>query len=250
MVRWVVIVGWLMVMWSCHSGQSKTLSKPQSEPIIEIFQHKNTNVYLVSKNGSSVLIDAAYEGSLSKLRAWLRNRSKLVDNLRYMILTHAHVDHAGGAAKLKDELAVQIVAGTRDSSYYVNGLNADICPTSFQATLMSWFVKERYPPVMPDVFVNPKDTIVLEDMDMKIFAMDGHTPGSLIVTLGDKAFVGDLIRGQPLSHQSPARHYFMCDEVDNDRDIEALLNLPHLRTWYPGHFGPLSTDEVKTWLAK
>jgi len=56
--------------------------------------------YLVVDEGVAALIDSGINASLPIVLSTLAQRGLAVDDVRYLILTHVHLDHAGGAGQL------------------------------------------------------------------------------------------------------------------------------------------------------
>lgn len=56
--------------------------------------------YLVVDEGVAALVDSGINASLPMVLATLAQRGLAVDDVRYLILTHVHLDHAGGAGQL------------------------------------------------------------------------------------------------------------------------------------------------------
>lgn len=247
------MVGRLLLLLICvfilghGSGKKEAEGSTLDSDGIFRLSHKSTNIYLVTERGRHLLIDAGYESSFSRIEAFLDDHGVDRSDLEYLVLTHAHVDHAGAAKRIREEYGCQVIAGGQDSTFYVNGINVDICPTSLTARILSWFTKDRYAPVKPDIWITSSDTLRPQNFGMEIFNLPGHTPGSLIIKKDESAFVGDLIRGRPLDHDRPAIHYFMCDLNDNEDDIRGLLRDTSVSIWYPGHFGPLQVFDVRSW---
>ncbi|MDX1685785.1 MAG: MBL fold metallo-hydrolase [Saprospiraceae bacterium] len=240
----------VICLFGCSSGKENTVISTEKPFQLIQFTHKNTNIYLLKKDKRAVLIDAGYESTYDRIEGLLTDHNVSTGELDHVIITHAHADHAGSAYQLQKNYNCKVIAGRADSAYIVNGLNVDICPTSLFAHILSWGTPDQYPPVEPDIYVDTAQNYLIENWDIEIEVLPGHTPGSLVIYIDSIAFVGDLIRGKPLNRDQPARHYFMCDVRDNDQDIEYLLSKEHLTKWYPGHFGPLMVDEVKAWAGR
>lgn len=87
-------------------------------------------------------------------------------------------------------------------------------------------------------------------LDAEISVLPGHVEGSLLIAVGEMAFVGDLFFQESLydatastalaPHQQPPRG------GGARQDIERLLGdlAPRAQQFLPGHFDPLSRDQV------
>jgi glyoxylase-like metal-dependent hydrolase (beta-lactamase superfamily II) len=119
-----------------------------------------------------------------------------------ILLTHGHIDHAGGAAELKEALSVPIEGPHREDLFLLEAL-----PQSGAKYGM-----EGVRPVVPDRWLAEGDTVTVGAQSFAILECPGHTPGSVVFynaanrfcLMGDVLFQGsvgrtDLPRG---SHQT------------------------------------------------
>lgn len=249
MVKSIVwYLGFLALVASSCGVKIDRASNSSDLDIIQITK-RNTNVFLLKKDRYSILIDAGYaKDSLSIEKAILEEGVDL-SNLQYIILTHAHSDHAGSAAFFQKKYGSKVIGGAADAEALKSGKQGNLCPTSFFARLLKTAAKPDFPRVEVDLPVEEGSPLALTFWGMEIECLPGHTPGSLIIHTDDGLFVGDLIRGSFWNHDKPTRHYFMCDIVDNNDDVKNLVDRSDASTWYPGHFGPLSRRAVKDWIS-
>lgn len=119
-----------------------------------------------------------------------------------ILLTHGHIDHAGGAAELKEALSVPIEGPHREDLFLLEAL-----PQSGAKYGM-----EGVRPVVPDRWLAEGDTVTVGALSFAILECPGHTPGSVVFynaanrfcLMGDVLFQGsvgrtDLPRG---SHET------------------------------------------------
>ena len=134
-----------------------------------------------------------------------------------------------------------------------SGQNDPLCPTDGIARFMvDEHQSATYQPVEADIVV--EDALALWDLAElpgRVIQLPGHTPGSLVIVLGRVALVGDLIRGELLGCDA-VTHFYMCDLADNERDIEQVLQelAPNADVFFPGHFGPVSREDVEDLLKR
>ena len=109
-----------------------------------------------------------------------------------ILLTHGHIDHAGGAAELKEKLKVDIVGPHREDQFLLDGLAAQ--------GQMYGLAGAR--DVTPDSWLEEGDTVSVGAISFDVLHCPGHTPGHIVlvqreaktVLVGDVVFQGSIGR--------------------------------------------------------
>lgn len=128
---------------------------------------ENITSLLVTTPAGHILVDGGLEESAPLI---IRNVEKLgfkVKDVRLLLSTHAHTDHAGGLARLKAASGARLYAGAADVELLARGGRGDF---AFGDTL-------PFPPVVADVAVRGGEEIVLGGVRVKAVATPGHTKG-------------------------------------------------------------------------
>jgi len=73
-----------------------------------------TNWYLVEDAGALTVVDAGVPTSWDSLLDALKRLGRSVDDIRALVLTHAHFDHVGFAEKARQRLDIPVYAHERD----------------------------------------------------------------------------------------------------------------------------------------
>ncbi len=158
-----------------------------------------SNVFLLSGGNKNMLIDTSVSPLWRKLQKRLINLG--VDKIDYLILTHAHFDHAANASRIKNKFHSAVIIQKLEATYLATGDN--IIPdgtnplTRFIMNVGKRFQnKFRYAPCLYDIVVD-------DFLDMKQFGINaglmhtpGHTAGSMSLIVDDEiALVGDTMFG-------------------------------------------------------
>jgi glyoxylase-like metal-dependent hydrolase (beta-lactamase superfamily II) len=89
----------------------------------ELTDRSDAAVYLVRFGDRAALIDAGSGRAHPQLMKNIADCLESNAQLEYLLLTHCHFDHAGGAKALRDEYGCRIVAHELDAIYLESGDN-------------------------------------------------------------------------------------------------------------------------------
>ncbi len=146
-----------------------------------------------------------------------------------ILLTHGHVDHAGGAGALAARLGIPIEGPHRDDAFWLQGI----------AQQGRMFGLPPVEPFSPERWLDQGDRVSIGRLQLEVLHCPGHTPGHLVfyepqsrlAQVGDVLFQGSIGR------------------TDFPRgDYDQLIDSIRTRLWplgnevrfIPGH-GPMSS---------
>jgi glyoxylase-like metal-dependent hydrolase (beta-lactamase superfamily II) len=212
-----------------------------------------SNAYLVVGE-KAILVDTGSPNKTRNLVNVMHEKGLDVRDLSLIIHTHAHYDHCGCTAELKQISDVPIAIHKVEAETLREGVNAPIVPTNGAARLMMPFVKKSYEGVGADIWVEDEMDLRSYGVDGQVIHTPGHTPGSIsVVTEDGKAIVGDIVGGGlligVLFRQRPRYHYFATDVSMVRSSIKRLMGLSLSRV-YVGHGGPLEMSAVRKWFSR
>jgi hydroxyacylglutathione hydrolase len=145
-----------------------------------------------------------------------------------ILLTHGHIDHAGGAAELRDRLKVRIEGPHTEDIFLLDALPKSGAQYGYEARA-----------VTPDRWLKEGDKVTVGALDFSVIECPGHTPGS-VVFFNDQnrfCFMGDvLFQGSVGRTDFPYGDHATLIASIRDK----LLPLGDDVAFLPGH-GPAST---------
>jgi len=214
------------------------------------------NVFLI-QDPAPILIDTGAPSDAQRILKWLSSLGIAPTDLKLIVVTHAHFDHAGSLQALKAATNAPVAIHRQDADILEKGKIPRLYAMDFEGYLISPFARHEFPPVKADI-------IIEEGFDFNEFGLDArwlHTPGhsdgsiSILLPSGD-AIVGDILRGGFLGGNIlphiPHQPYFLHDKAQFPTLLDSIQRVidAGAQTFHLGHGGPLRRADVEKWLAK
>jgi hydroxyacylglutathione hydrolase len=196
--------------------------------------HKNGFLAWCERTREAVLIDPGDEVAML-LDVVARQQL----DVKYILLTHAHIDHITGVARAKKAVKAQVCLH-RDDAFLYDGVS--------QQAEMFGLHADTPPPI--DHFYERNETLSFGDYDVTVHHTPGHCPGGVCLQIGVAGTPGrDLFVGDTLFAGSIGRTDLPGGDYDTlMRSIKnVLFAFGDEAAVYPGH-GPKTTigQERKT----
>ena len=160
------------------------------------------NVFVIEDDGLT-LVDTGRPGSAGKIFSTIKQAGKNPNDIKQIILTHAHPDHSGSAEAIKRILDVPVWAHREDAKIMRYGIafRKEICLTP---GLKNWLIYElaikragiSIEPVSVDIALNDQDLLPLMG-GVRVIHTPGHTRGHISLLAENE---GVLIAGDLLSN--------------------------------------------------
>jgi hydroxyacylglutathione hydrolase len=141
---------------------------------------QNCSLLACSVSGEAAVVDPG--GDLDRIEAAIAARGVRVTRI---LLTHAHIDHAGGTAELARRLAVPVVGPQREDSFWIQALPE-------QSRMFGFPPAEAFE---PDRWLEDGDTVPVGELTLQVRHCPGHTPGHVVFYSPEArlAVVGDVL---------------------------------------------------------
>ena len=194
------------------------------------------HVFLLDGGSKAALIDAGGGQDITSIIRNIEHDGVPLERIRYLLLTHGHADHAGGAAGLREALDVQVLASHEIASFLRAGdeqaisldvaRKAGVYPPDFS-----------FRPYPVDRELADGQQVVIGDCHLTVMETPGHAAGCLCFVMeragqqtlfaGDTLFFGGRILLQNIAD---------CDLQAHLRSIQRLSKLS-VDAFLPGHRG-------------
>jgi ribonuclease/clavin/mitogillin len=147
--------------------------------------YDSTNYYIIEPKSGKLLVDCGWPGTLPKFSAELKRKGISIKEIKYLLVTHFHPDHAGLTQELKNQGVKFILLE---------------CQINFIAQLTELFKTKNY----PYVEIKQNDNLILKieesrkflaslGLSGEIIQTPGHSDDSVTLILDEGfAFTGDL----------------------------------------------------------
>ena len=193
---------------------------------------ENTYVIADDATGEAVVIDPGCYDQVEKeaLARFIDERNLTV---KYLLLTHAHLDHVFGVAYVKRKYGVKAYLHELDMPVFND------VPTRCQM-----FGLRGYDPATIDEFLNEGDQFRFGNTTLDVIFVPGHAPGHVaFVNHADRYVVGGdvLFRNSIGRTDLPLGNH---DQLLNSIQTQ-FYTLPDDYVVYPGHMDPTTIGHEK-----
>ena len=193
---------------------------------VTLFQ-QNASIIYCSNTNKCAIVDPG--GDLEILLEIAKNNNLIPEKI---LLTHGHIDHAGGATELSEILKVEIHGPHIEDKFLLDELQK-------QGEMFGLPSKD----CKPDVWLDEGDIVELGDEKLDVYFCPGHTPGHIIFynEANKLALVGDVLFNGSIGRTDlPGGNH---DQLINSVK-DKLWPLGKKIEFIPGH-GPMSTFEAE-----
>ena len=187
---------------------------------------QNCTLFWCSETKQAAVVDPG--GDIEKIKAGI---SKHGLTLEKILITHAHIDHAGATNALASHFDVLIEGPHKEDQFWIDGIEDQKRRFGASFAYATKFTPNR--------FLEQGDTVSFGNIMMDVYFCPGHTPGHVVFFHRESkiAQVGDVLFSGSIGRTDFPRgdHATLINSIRNN-----LFHLGDDVRFIPGH-GPMST---------
>ena len=193
---------------------------------------RSTHYYLIDTGQGMFMVDTGWAGALPELQSELKRMGLSLSEIRYVMITHSHPDHAGLTQEIKQAAPARLVI-----------LESQI--PLLQNLRVFYKGKDVYKPITVDpgdIVLGSDNRDVLKRIGIagEIVETPGHSDDSVSLVLDSgKAFTGDL---HPPDFVEEGARDITCQSWKKLVEHGA-------KTVYPAHVAPFPIDPIAALVA-
>lgn len=181
-------------------------------------------IYLINFGGHAALVDAGCGHSQDTVVENIIASGVGIEEIEYLLITHCHYDHTGGAKALKDLTRCQVIAHELEAQFLERGDNTVTGASWYGATLEPFLIERK--------LSLKREKIYLGGRQIEAIHTPGHSPGSVVYlteSQGLKVLFGQDVHG-------PLDASLLSNKKDYLRSLELLLSI-EADILCEGHYG-------------
>jgi metallo-beta-lactamase class B len=170
------MVAFVLVAIESANGQADATSRKWNKPVAPFRIAGNLyyvgaieiTSYLITTPQGHFLLDGGFVETAPQIESNIVQLGFKLRDVKYLLNSHAHYDHAGGLAELKKVTGAKFVASEGDAGMLRKGGHGDF---RFGDTLL-------FPPIEPDKIILDGESLQLGDQVATAHLTPGHTRGT------------------------------------------------------------------------
>lgn len=219
----------LVALAGLAAGQADPISRSWNKPVPpfrvmgNLYYVGATEVgsFLITTPQGHILLDGGFVETTPQIERNIAQLGYKLEDVKILLNSHAHFDHAGGLAELKRKTGAKMIASARDAELLRAGGHGDF---RFGDTL-------TFPPVEVDQIIGDGESVQLGGQKLIALLTPGHTKGNTTWTTkisdGQKSYAV-VFAGSPtaLDYQLVGRESYPGIAADFEKTFAVLKKLP------------------------
>ncbi len=223
-IRWILALAIALAFPAFARAQANDLSRNMNQPVppfhiignIYYVGASDITSYLIVTSSGDILLDGGFVETAPQIEANIKTLGYKLADVKILISSHEHLDHAGGFAELKHSTGAHLVAMAEEVPTLTSG--------------------KSFPAVTPDRVIHDGDTVSLGGVTMTAHLTPGHTRGcttwSMVTRDNGKpynvVFVGSasVLPNYKLTDRPNAPATYPGIQADYEKTFRVLKSLP------------------------
>lgn len=185
---------------------------------------EDASVYLIKIEDGSAIVDAGTGWATNRIIQNIKDNGVMLENIKYLLITHCHFDHIGGANEIKSITGAKIIAHELEAPFLEE---ADQIVTG-----ANWYGGELKPILVDKKISGSREDIIIGDRKIEAIHIPGHSPGSMAFMMeseGKRVLFGQDVHG-------PISPVLLSNREDYIRSLKLMLSL-EADVLCEGHYG-------------
>jgi metallo-beta-lactamase class B len=184
MNRFVLLLASLLASGASLFAQADATSRSGNQPVepyriagnIYYVGASDVTSYLIATPEGHILLDGGFVETAPIIEANVRKLGFKLEDVKVLLSSHAHFDHAGGLAELKRATGAKFFAAEREAPVLARGGKGDF-----------YFAdRDPFPPIQTDHTLRDGDSVTLGGTTLIAHLTPGHTMGNTTWTMKAK----------------------------------------------------------------
>jgi metallo-beta-lactamase class B len=181
MKRWIVPALLLVLSARGAQPQADAAARASNQPVepyrilgnLYSVGASDVTSFLITTPQGDILLDGGFVETAPRIEANVKKLGFRIEDVKLLLNSHAHYDHAGGLAELKRASGAHLAASAADARLLAQGGKGDFL----------FGDKLTFPPVAVDRILKDGDTVTLGGTTLTAHLTPGHTMGNTTWTL-------------------------------------------------------------------
>lgn len=177
----LLFIGSFFIQWRNVKGQADETFRSWNQPVkpfriignIYYVGASEVTSFLITTPDGHILLDSGFPETVPQIEQNIIALGIRLEDVKFLINSHAHYDHAGGLAELKELTKAKLLASESDAALLANGGKGDF---SFGDRL-------SYKPVKADRILRDGENVKLGGTVLTAHLTPGHTKGCTTWTM-------------------------------------------------------------------
>lgn len=224
----------LMVLPSAAHSQADAEARSRNQPVapfhiigtIYYVGASDITSFLIVTPAGDILLDGGFAETALQIEANIQKLGFKLADVKILLNSHAHFDHAGGLAELKKRTGAQFAAMQGDAKVLADGGLNDFY----------FGDKDQFPRVKPGRLIHDGDAVTLGNVTLTAHLTAGHTRGCTTWTMTTEengktyhvVFVGSasILPGYSFVKRPGYPESYPGIGADYDKTVRVLQSLP------------------------